>query len=396
MAKLEFNDLEFSDDKESVKVIFLKYFYFNIEKSELLKIGGFKFDTHSIEFDASDKRSSKFYELIDRGISELKSIVTGKKTIFVHKGAGIPLIGNNSFGIVDRGSSLIEIKPVCGCNLSCIYCSVDEDKRSVDFIVDKDYLIDELKKVVTVKKHDVEIHIGCNGEPLLYSNLILLITEIKTIPNVKRISMDTNGTLLTEKIIDELIDAGLTRFNLSLNSLDSDLAKKIAGGGFSVNHAKKIAKYIKNKRVDLTLAPVWMQGVNDNDIEEIIKLGKEINAELGIQNYLYYQFGKNPVKEIEMETFYEKLKALEEKYGIKLILKASDFHIKNDESYPKIFEKGDIVDAVLVCQGRLSNEKIAVAKDRTISVYDCDKKIGQKVRLKINRSKHNIYSAVCV
>ena len=397
MVKLEFNDLRFEKEKTSVKAIFLKHFYFEISDSDLSKIGPYKIGSNFIDFDASEKRSAKFYELIDRGLSNLKSIVTKKKTVYLFSGCQIPLFGNNSFGVVDRGSNLIEIKPICGCNLDCIYCSVDEKRRSVDFLVDKDYMVDELKKVVEIKKsEDIEVHIGCNGEPLLYSKLIELVKDISMIPKVKRISMDTNGTLLNEKIVDELIEAGMTRFNLSVNSLDQDRAKEIAGGGFSVNHAKKIAKYIISKGVKLTIAPVWMQGVNDDDMEEIIKFGKEIGADLGIQNFLSYQFGKNPVKEYSMEEFYAKLSSLEKKYEVHLILSAKDFGIVSDETMKKVFDKDQIVDATIVSYGRLPGEMIAVSKNNCISVYDSNKKIGSRVKVKITKNKHNIYSGAVV
>lgn len=397
MVRFDFQDLEFVQEKGYVKVIFLKHFYFDIKNEDLAKIGDFSIGKHYIEFDASEKRSLKFYELIDRGIANLKSIITGKHTVFVFRDSGIPLIGNNSFGIVDRGSNLIEIKPICGCNLDCMYCSVDEKKRSVDFLVDKDYLIDELIKVVEIKNSDsVEIHIGCNGEPLLYSKLVSLVEDISKIPKVKKISMDTNGTLLSEKIIDELISAGMTRFNLSLNTLDIDVAKKIAGCNFSVNHSKKIAEYIIKKGVSLTIAPVWMQGVNDDDMEKIIVYGKKIGADLGIQNFLSYQFGKNPVKEYPMEEFYAKLGSLEKKYNTHLILSASDFGIVADNSVKKIFDKDQIIDAIIVSNGRLPSEMIAVSKNRCISVYDTNKKIGQRVKIKITKNKHSIYSGVIV
>ena len=58
---------------------------------------------------------------------------------------------------------------------------------------------------------------------------------------------------------------------------------------------------------------------------------------------------------------------------------------------PKPFKKGNIIEAEVVLPGRLGNEMLAVAKDRLISVPECFKEIGSKVRLKIKRSKHNIF-----
>ena len=37
----------------------------------------------------------------------------------------IPLVGSLYFGIIDRGTSLLQVRPSCGCNLNCPFCSVD-------------------------------------------------------------------------------------------------------------------------------------------------------------------------------------------------------------------------------------------------------------------------------
>ena len=42
-----------------------------------------------------------------------------------------------------------------------------------------------------------------------------------------------------------------------------------------------------------------------------------------------------------------------------------------------------------MAEGRLPGEKIAVSKDRVITLPKCDKK--GKVKVKITRSKHNIF-----
>jgi uncharacterized Fe-S cluster-containing radical SAM superfamily enzyme len=44
---------------------------------------------------------------------------------------------------------------------------------------------------------------------------------------------------------------------------------------------------------------------------------------------------------------------------------------------------------MVVCQGRMRNEKIAAAKERTISVPNCIK--DGNIRVKITRTKHNIF-----
>ena len=100
---------------------------------------------------------------------------------FIRKDSNIPLIGVHVFGIIDRGTNVLEIRPISGCPLNCVYCSVDEGEESRKrntYEVDLDYLIQEFNKVVEFKGvDDIEVHIDGVGEPLLYSKIAELIDE---------------------------------------------------------------------------------------------------------------------------------------------------------------------------------------------------------------------------
>jgi uncharacterized protein len=386
-----FEDLRFEKEENKIKVVFLKMFYFYLEKEDLEAISEYKITKNSIEFTSiKEKRANQlFNQLLEKGFNNLKNSINENKTVYIHKNSGIPLIGNVAFGIVDRGSNLIEVKPITSCNLSCVYCSVDEAKRPVDFVVEADYLLEELNKVINFKDIDnIEAHIGTQGEPLLYSQLIELIEGIKSIKQVKTISMDTNGTMLSKKGVDELVNAGLTRFNLSINAMDDKLSKKIAEGPYDIKKIKEICQYIV-KKADIIITPVLLPGLNDEEMPKIIKFSKEIKAKIGIQNFLNYKGGRNPVKQLDWEKFYDKLKEYEKEFDVKLIFNQDDFKIIKAKELPKPFKKGDVVKANIIMPGRLYNEKIAVLEDRTISVFN-SKQEG-KVKLKIVRSKHNIF-----
>jgi len=392
MAKLSFEDLSFEGKKDKIKVNFLRIFYFFISKKDLDGIGDFVVDKNSIEFkDVNQKKAERrFYILLEKGFKELKSSLNDKPAVYVHKNFGIPLIGNVAFGLVDRDTNVIEVKPITGCNLKCIYCSVDEDKRVKDFVVEEEYLVEEFKRLVEFKEVDnIEAHIASQGEPLLYTALIDLVKDLSRVKGVKIVSVDTNGILLTKSKVDELVSAGLTRFNFSINALDKDIARKIAGIGYNVDKIKEICKYIA-KKVDLIITPVLVQGVNEDEMPKIIKFAKELGADIGIQNFLPYKLGRNPVKPMGFDKFYSCLKRWEKEFDVELIKSVEDFGIVKTKPLPRPFKKGEIVDAEIVCNGRLPEEKIAVAKERSISVPNCLKEKGN-VRLKITRTKHNIF-----
>lgn len=392
MALLAFEGLWFEDRGGMVRANFLELFYFDFPKDELLRIGKFNLEDTMITFkDAPQMRvERRFSFILQRGFRELKNKLNGKKAIYINMDGQIPLIGNVSFGLIDRDTNVIEIKPITGCNLKCIYCSVDEDRREVDFVVEMEYLIEEFKKLVEFKQSDnIEAHIASQGEPLLYEPLDELIREIAEMKQVKTISIDTNGIMLTKKRVNELVKAGLTRFNFSINALDEKLTKKIAGKNYNIENIKEICRHIV-KKANLIITPVLIPNVNEGEMPKIIEFAKEINAEIGIQNCLNYKFGRNAVKQKSFDWFYEKLKKWEKEHDVKLIKSFEDFGIEKTKPLPKPFKKGDIVNAEIFCRGRLKKEKIAVAKERSISIPSCRKEEG-RVKLRITRSKHNIF-----
>jgi len=405
MAELEFQELDFKPyDKDKIRVNFHKRFYFDLDKAGLESIAPFEIDNNKIIFKNTSEATAKrkFSQLVSNAISsDLRHSINKKRTVYIHSNSGIPLIGTPYFGIIDRDSNILEVRPNTGCNFNCIYCSVDEgfiSKRLTDYFVEKDYLIAELKKSVEFKGCSIDIHIGSQGEPTLYPDMIELVRGIRAIPNIRHISMVTNGSLLTKDYIDKLAEAGLSRINLSLNTLDFKMAQTLAGINFNVNHVIEMARYIP-KKMDLIIAPLWVPGYND-DFIELVRFAKSIDAgrigpAIGIQNFLHYKRGRNPVKPASEDEFESKMKEIEAKEGIKLIYDIKTDSIKsNCNKLTKPFKKGEIIKAVLRLQGRFKDEVIAVAKDRCISIIGCnDNKLGSIVKARVIRTKHNIFAA---
>ncbi len=390
--KLEFEDLSFNDLGNYIRIRLYRQFYFDIPKELVIKrLGDFKIKTNSIEI--KDSAEKRFNFLMLEYMKELKNSLNGRRAVYIHKNSGIPLIGNISFGIVDRGSSLIEVKPITSCVLNCIYCSVNEGKNNkyTDFVVEEDYLFEEIKKLLEFKNSkNIEVHINAQGEPLLYPKLTRLISKISSLEYVSDISIDTNGVLLTKEKVDELLKAGLTRFNISLNAMDKEIARALSGTkAYNVERVIKICRYIQSVSNALLLAPILIDGFNNKEIPKIIKFGKEINARIGVQNFLEYKHGRNPAKEIPWDKFFELLDKYEKQFNVKLKLSPEDFKIEKTKELPKPFKVGDVVKAVILCPGRMPNEVIAAAKNRNITVIT--KKKSGSVRFKIIRTKHNIF-----
>lgn len=396
MTTLHFKTLSFQDKEKYLQVSLLRLFYAQIPKREIEKIGEFALkDLHTIQFEKSKNAEMKFSSLLGKYFSQLKNKLTGNPATYIHKNSGIPLIGNVAFGIIYRNSSIIEIKPVTSCNLDCVYCSISEglSSKKHDFVVEKDYLVEELQTLLEFVDEQVEAHIGVQGEPFLYADMEELFADLQAMEKIHTISIDTNGTLLNKEMIDRISKNTKLQLNLSLDAIDEEAAKKIAGTKkYNVSHVKEIIAYASGK-LKVIVAPVLTQGYNEGEMEKIIEFIKSLEHRpvLGIQNFLRYKTGRNPAKELPWEEFYSMLENLEKKHGIKLKLSKEDFDIKKTKELEKPFQENEIVDAVLKCKDRFPNSAIAVAKGRNISVPNCEFKEDKKVQIKILRDKHNIF-----
>jgi uncharacterized Fe-S cluster-containing radical SAM superfamily enzyme len=289
--------------------------------------------------------------LLSKGLRSMTHLLNGKKVVFIDEESGIPLIGAVDFGVVDRGTNILEVKPLTGCNLNCVYCSVDEgvNKKTSDYLVDDSYLVSVCESLAATKKHPVEFNIGPHGEPLLYPFIIDLIKGLSNIDNCKVISINTNGTLLTKEFIDDLKEAGLTRINWSLNTTDEEVASKLAQKPFSTSKALDLIAYANSKGLYVQIAPLVVPGYND-DIEKhiapLVELSTKLNSPyptIGIQKYLRNKGGRNPVAEISFEEFFKGLKPLEDRFNVRLtpdsLKNYNPYGIFEDTKLEKPFKK---------------------------------------------------------
>ncbi|AIG98809.1 MULTISPECIES: radical SAM protein [Archaeoglobus] len=347
-----------------------------------------------------EKRYSKEYIVSFADEKRVLNRVTGRELVFVTKESGIPLLGHSAFGIIDRGTNLLQVRNITGCNLNCIFCSVDEGKgsktRNADFIVDPDYMLEELGKVVEFKGKGVELHLDGQGEPFLYPYMEYFLEKASRMKGVEVVSIQSNGTLLTEEKISAIEDY-VTRINLSLSSLDEKTAKTLHGA-YSVKKVKEVAEMIASSKMDLLIAPVWVPGYNDREIPKIIEFALEIGAgkkypPLGIQKYIPYRYGRKAGKSMPFKEFYRRLEEYEKEYGVKLVLGPEDFGMEKRPKLSCPFRRGERVRARVVCEGRLKGEKVCVARGRSIAV-NTDKRVGEFVEFEVVSTKDGIIIGV--
>jgi uncharacterized Fe-S cluster-containing radical SAM superfamily enzyme len=319
----------------------------------------------------------------------------------------LPLIGHIAFGIIDRGTNLIQVRPYSACHLSCIFCSVDAGpntrSRVAEFIVDIDYMIEWIHYVLAHKRsRKIHVLIDGVGEPLLHPNIVDLVYGLREIERIGEITVETHGAVLSESLIRRLRDAGLTRINVSIDSLNPSRASMLANTGwYDVRRIAEMALYANSIGLDVTITPVWIPGVNDGDIEEIVvwasrSIRNRSSPILGIQKYIAHKRGRKilGVKEPSWSEFYRYLEELERRTGVKLRISMEDFKVRPDNRVPKPLSAGEKIIAKIYSIGWLRGEFIGYARGRVITIVGIkDLAEGLELMVRITHDRDNIYLA---
>jgi len=399
---LDYEEMRFSEEEDFLRVRFYDFFYADIPKEEVVKeIGDYSIEDDKIlSKKYSEERMQKhFMRLFTRYKTRLTYSLNGNKAVFVDEELGLPLIGLQFLGIMDKGSEMIEIKPITNCNTSCVFCSVNEgpgSDKEIDFVVDKDFLVNETKELLRYKDCDnMSLWINPHGEPTLYPKLGEFIEDMLEDEHVKDVHVVTNGVLLGEKLVDELAliskKAGKeVIISLSLSAKGCDKSKEIMGDNYNIDAVLKNVKYAI-KKLTLVFTPVLVHGVNDDEIKNIVLLAKELGVKVSIQKFCKNKRGKNPVKEQSWDDFYKQLKLLEEETGCSLTSELGK--LQKTKELDAVCKKGDKVNVRVVCPGRYSKDKIGVLEtptgSRGVALVNCSRESGT-VKGTVIKNKSNI------
>ncbi len=321
----------------------------------------------------------------------------------------LPLVGLIAFGVIDRGTNVLQVRPTTLCPLSCIFCSVDAGPRSrhraSEYIVDPEWLAEWTGRVAREKDTVVEALIDGVGDPLTYPWIAELVSLLKETGWVRTVALETHGAPLSKQLIDRLEEAGLDRVNLSIDALDPEKARLLTGAEwYDVERVKRLAEYIaRETSIDLHVTPVWLPGVNDRDVVEVVKWALRIGAgkkwpPVTVQKYIRHRYGRNPrgVKEPSWQEYRVFLRRVERETGARLEQSMEEWGMRYASRLPKPYRAGDRVKLVVIGEGWLRGEKIAVTTrmDRLVTLVGAPwAREGDILLARIVRDKDNIYIA---
>lgn len=156
------------------------------------------------------------------------------------------------------------------CNLRCKYCMPEKGvlkKQHAEILS-----VEEIEAIVRAAAElgVTKLRIT-GGEPLVRNGILEICRKIGKIEGLKEICLTTNGILLGE-MAQELKKAGLSRVNISLDTLDPDKFRQITRGGELSDVFKGITAAIKAGLTPLKINTVLIGGFNDDEIEDFVEI----------------------------------------------------------------------------------------------------------------------------
>ncbi len=172
-----------------------------------------------------------------------------------------------------RHINYLRISVTDRCNLRCIYCMPPEGIPLVPHSEILSY--EEISLVVRVgAKLGINKIRLTGGEPLVRAGLPKLVQMLSQIKGIDEVSLTTNGTFLKRYVL-ELKQAGLSRINISLDTLKVDRFRHITRFGELGNVLSGIEAARDAGLHPVKINMVVMRGINDDEVQDFAKMTYE-------------------------------------------------------------------------------------------------------------------------
>ena len=173
----------------------------------------------------------------------------------------------DSFG---RRINYLRVSLTDRCNFRCVYCMPEHGAHFAprDELLSDEELLRVIKSAAAVGFEKIRL---TGGEPTIRRNLIELISGIAATPVIREISMTTNALRLAQQA-EALRAAGLTRVNISIDSLNADKFRSITRGGDLRRVWEGIEAAERAGFGPMKLNAVVVRGLNDDEVCDLARL----------------------------------------------------------------------------------------------------------------------------
>lgn len=167
-----------------------------------------------------------------------------------------------------RSIEYVRVSVTDRCDLRCFYCLPPGFK---DFDIPEHWLsFDEIERVIRAFGELGTRRVRLTGgEPLVRKDLPVLAARLTALPGIEDLSLSTNATRMDKHAAD-LKAAGVSRINVSLDTLQPERFREISGGKLDkVLNGLMAAKAAGFAPIKINM--VAMRGVNEDEIEDMVE-----------------------------------------------------------------------------------------------------------------------------
>jgi cyclic pyranopterin phosphate synthase len=154
------------------------------------------------------------------------------------------------------------------CNLGCFYCHREGYESSDEMSVEEIARICKAFHSLGVRKLKIT-----GGEPLVREDIVEIIAAM---PPFDEISMTTNGVLLAD-YAQSLKDAGLSRVNVSLDTLNTEKYRFATRGGRLERVLEGIEAAVEAGLTPVKLNMVLMKNFNHEELQDLLSYASSFN-----------------------------------------------------------------------------------------------------------------------
>ena len=164
------------------------------------------------------------------------------------------------------------------CNLRCRYCMPEDGicKKTHEEMLTEDEIITAVEAAASLGIRKLRI---TGGEPLVKKNIVSICRRAAAVPGIRELCITTNGTLLPE-LAKPLRDAGVSRVNISLDTLDPEKFRYISRVGELEQTVAGIRAALDAGFEKVKLNTVLIGGFNDDEIPALAELTRRYPIDL--------------------------------------------------------------------------------------------------------------------
>ncbi len=154
------------------------------------------------------------------------------------------------------------------CNFNCSYCN----SHTAEEDIADEFTTDDIEFLFSIagKLGITKVRLT-GGEPLLRKDIVQIVSSLNKADNINEIVLTTNGYYL-KFLAPKLKRAGLTRVNVSIDTLRRDVFKQITQVDGLKLVESGIEESIKQGLLPVKINVVLMKGINEEDILPIAEL----------------------------------------------------------------------------------------------------------------------------